>query len=617
MPFFRRHVVVLTVAVVLAALSLRIFFFSAQMELDIVSKQPAVFKVYWTGAGSDFSEKRMSEVYVRPGHSFQRFRIGDLGRIDQLRIDPVEEADTWLEIRRLTIRQNGFPTQQLAGPGELGRLHSPQGIAALEHVPEGVRIHTATGDAHMFWDLSPGTRTIPWGRQVCVALSLLLATALGERAVRAARLVHLGWVPLAFALTLALVLTLAMNSPYGVHPDEKVHVQAAEYYRDHWLPPAIGDPEIHHTYSIYGVSRLHNSEAVYWLAGKYLHVLEPLQLPPYLLLRLLNFGLWAAMLLWVLTRPEARLLALPLLISPQIWYVFSSFNSDAFALFIAMAAAWQVTGPDTAFARLSGRYCLHAALLPGALLGLLLLSKVNYVFLLLFFAGVLAWGLKWGEYSGWGAVRRGWATVVMLGLVLWALPHGVEYHVNGWDRSARLHQARIDHAAPDYSPLTPLEERHMHLQMRERGTSLERFLRLDRWGSKIFQSSFGVYGHTTVNAPAGYYDLVRWLGCGTLLLLAWNILRGGGWREFSLVLLSAGCSLGLLLAAMYSAWAVVFQAQGRYLLPIVPMVAVLLMKTVKPGSAVPVQLAGAAMFALAVFSFLAVGLPGILDRYGP
>ncbi len=44
-----------------------------------------------------------------------------------------------------------------------------------------------------------------------------------------------------------------------------------------------------------------------------------------------------------------------IVISPQVWYVFSYFNNDAFPLFIAMILAMQVVDPESSLNRyLSG-----------------------------------------------------------------------------------------------------------------------------------------------------------------------------------------------------------------------------------------------------------------------
>jgi hypothetical protein len=38
-------------------------------------------------------------------------------------------------------------------------------------------------------------------------------------------------------------------------------------------------------------------------------------------------------------------------LSPQVWYIFSYFNNDAFPIFVATLLAWQVVDPASGFNR--------------------------------------------------------------------------------------------------------------------------------------------------------------------------------------------------------------------------------------------------------------------------
>src|SRR5690606_11823115 len=72
---------------------------------------------------------------------------------------------------------------------------------------------------------------------------------------------------------------------------------------------------------------------------------------------------------------------LPLLLSPQIWYVFAYFNADALPLFLAFVAACIAADEDSGL----NRFCDTRERLGAstwifiAVLGLLLVSKRNYL----------------------------------------------------------------------------------------------------------------------------------------------------------------------------------------------------------------------------------------------
>ncbi len=187
-----------------------------------------------------------------------------------------------------------------------------------------------------------------------------------------------------------LALCMAVISRDNIHPDEFVHVRAAKYYQHHLLPPHIEDPAIAHTYSLYGVSRLNSGEIVYLFAGIFLNLLSPLHADPYLIVRLFNITLLCILMLLAVRQSRYRLLLVPLVISPQIWYIFSYFNSDALALFMLLLLAYQAVEPRSAFNQLvrdgfMGSKAL--SIIPLAvLIGLSLQVKMNLLLCHLFFA---------------------------------------------------------------------------------------------------------------------------------------------------------------------------------------------------------------------------------------
>ena len=61
-----------------------------------------------------------------------------------------------------------------------------------------------------------------------------------------------------------------------------------------------------------------------------------------------------------------------------------------------------------------------------------------------------------------------------------------------------------------------------------------------------------------------------------LLTLIVSVVWRGHFAGITLLAISLGAALFLIVVAIYHAWTVDFQAQGRYLLPIVPMMAILL-----------------------------------------
>ena len=151
--------------------------------------------------------------------------------------------------------------------------------------------------------------------------------------------------------------------------------------------------------------------------------------------------------------------------------------------------------------------------------------------------------------------------------------------------------------------------------MRERGTSFEEFINLHGWGEKSFRTAFGAYGYFTVLGPDLYYDLVRYVGLAALACMAFFIFLRGGLPGIILFSSAVLCSLLLIAAACYHSWTVDFQAQGRYLFAIAPMIGMVLFTTRKVYNQNLLRMMSCAMFLLSVYSFVFVGLYGI-SKFG-
>jgi len=195
---------------------------------------------------------------------------------------------------------------------------------------------------------------------------------------------------------LGLILSMAFISGLDVHPDEIGHANSAGYYSDSWLPPSVDDPKILKTISGFGVSYLFRLEMVYLLSGKVSLLLSGFVNDNYLRLRLFNVLLFLVLVLIVARKIRSvPLLVLAIVLSPQIWYVFSYFNGDGLAFFIALLIALQIIYPDSLTCRYLNSTTLwgkwSGGVLFGILVGSLLLSKMNYYLYIAFILFMIAW----------------------------------------------------------------------------------------------------------------------------------------------------------------------------------------------------------------------------------
>ena len=175
------------------------------------------------------------------------------------------------------------------------------------------------------------------------------------------------------------------------------HIKAAAYYIQNWLPPAVDDPRMVNSISVFGVSYLWQIEPIYFFAVKATQGLSCIVSDFYLRLRLFNALLFLSLVLVVATQIKRSKWLVPfLVVSPQVWYVFSYFNSDGFPLFIAILLAMQFIDPESSLNRFLSapvlRQNVGGGILVGILIGLLISSKLNYLLYIAFLIFVGLWG---------------------------------------------------------------------------------------------------------------------------------------------------------------------------------------------------------------------------------
>lgn len=615
MYFFRLFLFALACAVLYHLLVER----QATVHLEVHTTAPTIFKMYWlTEPGAAWSEDNARKVHLHPGNLLYTFKLTDLNKIAVFRIDPSEEKAE-VTLRSITISQNGYAPINIRGIEAFSRISLGAGIESVRIDDGGLVITPADNDPQLFFDLPGSLRktAVLWSGELLPLAAVFLFVFFAGMAVERFTSDHNAFIPVLLGAVLVLITSMATISSFNAHPDEGVHVRAGDFFQHHYLPPPIGAEEIRDSYSVYGVSRLHSGEVAYLFLGQFARVFQALAVPSFMAQRYFNIVLWSVLLLLAFSYRDFRLLMVPALLSPQIWYIFSYVNSEAFAFLVMMLAAYQAASLHSPWNRLLAfdltatrpRWYTFAGL--GLLLGLLLLLKKNFYFFLLFLGLYFAWRLlfRHTRLTRQGLVRM--AVVVLIALSLFAGVRGTDAYINDFRKSEKLLQARHQFAGELWNPGTPLDKRHAHLQMRERGTSLHRFLTVDNWGMKSFQSAFGLYGFTSVSASGTYYSLAKYMGLLFLLAVSATVLLRGGFEGISLWLLTLATASGLVAMALYNAWTVDFQPQGRYFLPIIGMLSVFFLHAQQYMNRSLVPLVCAGLFLLSLYSFIFIGLAGI------
>jgi len=418
------------------------------------------------------------------------------------------------------------------------------------------------------------------------------------------------------AAILAAMSAMAVSSRVNVHPDELDHVNAGRYFMQYWDFPAMDDPRLAHTFSNYGVTYLQQLDVVYFFAGKFASLVLPLAGQDYLALRFFNIFLFAILMALFLRLPDNKKVAfLPLFITPQVWYVFSYFNGDAFPFFLTFCMVYVVArlDPPVHPLPLSAKdQDLRRLLWLGTLLGLVCISKQNYYvlagFTLAFFGvcGLAAGNLK-------AAVKNA-VVVFAVAVILFAGRWSYNVYVNRTVRPEIPTLNAEKYARKDYKPSSQeAGTQFWGLRMRDQGLTYPQLFTIWTWHIWTFRTSFGVYDYMKIYAPFIYYrymGYLLWTLMGAMALAL--VLNGGpgGIIAVLVFLLFAGLTI---FQSTWHSWVSDFQAQGRYLFPIGAMAGMTLARFAKAATrALPVTAPlAAAMLVLSLYSFVFVGLEHI------
>lgn len=385
-PRQRLQGVLLLAAGLLLLLLLAVPYDRQALVVTVESAEPGQLQVYFdTGGG--LSESLSTTLTYPAGQTELRYRL-PRGNVRGLRLDPAPGAAPLVFARIAAAGTNPHEARVLADPLQLqGPQIARDGTDEHGHarflVAEGandpqlpvaleIPLPSNTGIAPAAWT------ALWWGFWLC-----LLGVA-GLQFLRLSR------PTLALALVaLGLCSAMAMFSPTNgrsLHPDERLHEADARYFQRHWAPPRMDAPDLapSFTTSPYGVTYLSEWNVVYLFAGKASRLFRELGMNEILSFRAFNLAMFALMLVGLVAVGAPRGSYIPLLVTPQLWYVFSYFNGDALPFALGMLACVVALMPDGPLQRfLQRRGPFDTATLGHMLLfctcfGLLLLSKKNY-----------------------------------------------------------------------------------------------------------------------------------------------------------------------------------------------------------------------------------------------
>ncbi len=581
----------------------------ASVALEIKVVKETLFKLYWAESNKPFSEKQRAVVRIKPGKTRYQFHLTDLANVASLRIDPMQYAGE-AHLSELTISQQGFQTISI----NLTELVAENGIVNTTVEDQTLSLISDNNDPYYTYipTIIPDHKDylLTVGVSLFLIFLIFLAVTVTKPLGKEFR-----YVPIIMAAILVLIIAMSGNSKRNAHPDEYVHLQATEYYQQNWLPPEVESEEIRYTYSVYGFSRLNNGEIYYLFAGKFSKIFQSMNIDRVLALRSFNVFLFVLITFYAMQSISARIVALPLIISPQIWYVFSYSGSDAFSIFLCFVAAVQIADPKSLLnqllARREGMRVGLTVIGLGILVGLMLLMKKNYYpMVALFYFAIFYQLFKQGIFNN-KVTLINVALISIIGISIFTGRYGLDYLVNGPERAEKIAAMQEETAHRWYKPSTELHKKHVSLYKKARGISLEQVAFHNQWFTKTFNSAFGVYGYFTISASEEFYNLVKYLSIIGMCYLLVMITFRGDFDDRIYLLMVMMLSVALIGVSLNHSWTKDFQPQGRYLFPVFMMLGVLLARSRTIFQKKLFHLLIAHFLVLAFYSYIFIGLAEI------
>lgn len=471
--------------------------------------------------------------------------------------------------------------------------------------------------------------------EIAVALSLFAWLALRKLSFRVITVAGM-----LFAAGLILAMIVVTGKKTSVHPDEFSHVAAYQYYVNHLLPPAVNSPATIPSTSIWGFSYLFELDVVYDVAARMTGQIRELTLDNALACRLFQFCLWMILCILAMCRRRWAAILCVVLLTPQVWYVFSYFNADAFPLFLSLIAAGLVSNEENGLHKFikAGEMRGPSMWIAALCVGMILVSKSNYLpvipafvlwlavvhlnvrarFVVSILVGLLILGIAVmlrgvlggvSDFAHWYvpmSISGCLVIVTTSAYVCWqywknlktrhvllrlagfailclvvAMPRiAWDVHVNGWpaQKAASIHAVEEARAGYDFKPSTIAQHKgYPTMGLASRGVSIEHVAFAPyNWTSTSLASAFGVYGYMNIYAPGWMYWAMYGI-TALLILLSFYSVRVSRPHDWNaLAVIVVGASLLVLASSLLFSWVFTLEPQGRYWFPILPLIVLLI-----------------------------------------
>lgn len=609
----------------------------------------AVTPVYTTitiSFAEDPSGEYITTVYagprqhVRPEDAKSRVINSGTARISYLdvrygahcslkRIDPLDGAyDAGsLTVERLTVRQNGFVTISLAGDrlrdyftgNEHVQFTEDEGFT-FEITGEDPQLIPTEGFCALYRQFRFPVVLVGFLASLGIWAFLFFVCRWLYREQKTASVMERR-VSFLFAAGLMgavlMCIYTGLRSPFWLNPDEYDVKAAVTYYFTHFMPPDIRSDIITDSFPVYGTSRHFEWNLFYFYAGK----LGQFFADPAVQMRLFSLILFSVMAGIVLKNIRKHYsFLLILLLTPQVWYIFSYSTSDALDFFVGFLSLYELLEENSMLNRLLRETYRRRHLLYYGLLSILfvhlLWAKASFYPILVFLFLILLIRLLNQKKKERGALLRRYLILVGVTLGIFVVRYLItDYPYYGFNKLGVVIEVTELRADYGYKPSTPPIEQAYSMSFFGKGITLGQLLTQFDFHTNLFRTFAGFFGTYTFGERNWYYLVMGILYLALLGWITWRFVRMKDrqrWQEYGAAVFCCFLQYALI---VFNSWFIDFQPQGRYLLPVLFFISYLTGRTKEPEKDKVLRGILVCTCLLSLFAFWHVGIPNLVpDR---
>lgn len=400
-----------------------------------------------------------------------------------------------------------------------------------------------------------------------------------------------------WTILLVVILCIASLSTFlGVEkgsPDEGASAAAVKYFFTNWGLPDYRTEEARITFSNYGSSRLKETTLYYQIAGKVGRIFGG-TLGDAVASRLFNLFLLLLLFIVFFTKGKNNLwLLIGLVLTPQLWYLFSYATSDAWDYFISYIIILCLVLDNKVKRR------LLYSIIRGLLFAILFMGKKNYYVLPLFAFLIYLSELIFAKKEDRKNLIKEYLIILVTTGIILGIKYGIDsIHFQGQRSFYEAIEAEFKQVSP--------------ISLRSQGKTLsDLFLDLNLY-DKLYKSFAGIYGWMKFESGTIYYFLIY---CFYIILLAFVIIYFIKKKE-SMLMTQMVISMSMIvisfLIVAFHCWTYEYQTQGRYMFGMIPCIMFVFSRDKKLYNSKSVEYLMEGIALLGIYSYIMYSMTHII-----